>query len=136
MLFTVIIIHLYCFVQGHSSVISVIYFIVSAVLIFKTDFDPGLSGLLILQIAFYKAILYYDLMLLLRNFLNGHFKFYKVTTQWSYYRMARINLQSHPIATLAPQARQARASGENLNYVTLAPWTRLSGEILNYLLSR
>ena len=73
-----------------------IYFIVSAVLIFKTDFDPGLSGLLILQIAFYKAILYYDLMLLLRNFLNEHFKFYKVTTQWSYYRMAKIKSAESP----------------------------------------
>ena len=30
-------------------------------------------------------------------------------------------LLSHPNATLAPQARQARASGENLNYVTLEP---------------
>ena len=28
---------------------------------------------------------------------------------------------SHPNATLAPQARQERASGENLNYVRLAP---------------
>ena len=38
-----------------------------------------------------------------------------------------------------PQARQARASGENLNYVKIAPHARqarLSGEILNYLLSR
>ena len=43
-----------------------------------------------------------------------------------------------PNATLAPQARQARASGENLNYVTLAPQARqarLSVEILNCLLS-
>ena len=49
-----------------------------------------------------------------------------------------LNLLSHPNATLAPQARQARASGENLNYVTLAPQARQarpSGEILNYLLS-
>ena len=45
--------------------------------------------------------------------------------------MAKI----HPNATLAPQVRQARASGENLNYVTLAPQARPSGEILNYLLS-
>ena len=29
------------------------------------------------------------------------------------------------------QARQARASGENLNYVTLVPQARPSGEILN-----
>ena len=43
---------------------------------------------------------------------------------------------SHPNATLASQAR---ASGGNLNYVTLAPQARqarLSGEILNYSLSR
>ena len=39
------------------------------------------------------------------------------------YRMAknRMNPLSHLNATLAPQARQAMASGENLNYVTLAP---------------
>ena len=43
-----------------------------------------------------------------------------------------FNLLSHPNATIAPQARQARASGENLNYMTLAPQARLSGEILNY----
>ena len=44
-------------------------------------------------------------------------------------------LLSQPNATLAPQTRQAKASGHNLNYVTLAPQARLSGEILNYLLS-
>ena len=32
-----------------------------------------------------------------------------------------LNLLSHPNATLEPQARQVRASDENLNYVTLAP---------------
>ena len=32
-----------------------------------------------------------------------------------------VNLLSHPNATLALQARQLRASVENLNYVTLAP---------------
>ena len=42
---------------------------------------------------------------------------------------------SHPNATLAPHASQARAGGENLNYVTLAPQAKASGEILNYLLS-
>ena len=47
-----------------------------------------------------------------------------------------LNLLSHPNATLAPQARQARASGENLNYVTLASQASPSGEILSYLLSR
>ena len=46
-----------------------------------------------------------------------------------------LNLLSHPNATLAPQARQARASGENLNYVTLVPQARPSGEIFDYLLS-
>ena len=38
----------------------------------------------------------------------------------------------------APQTSQARASGENLNYMTLVPQARQerpSGEILNYLLS-
>ena len=41
-------------------------------------------------------------------------------------------------ATLAPQARQARTSGEKLNYITLttqARQARLSDEILNYSLS-
>ena len=49
----------------------------------------------------------------------------------------KLNLLSHTIATLAPQVRQARASGENLNFATLAPQARqanLSGEILNYSL--
>ena len=52
--------------------------------------------------------------------------------------MEKINLLSQPNATLAPQARQAKASGENLNYVALALQTkqaRPSGEILNYSLS-
>ena len=34
--------------------------------------------------------------------------------------------------TLAPLAKQAKASGENLNYATLAPQARPSGEILKY----
>ena len=46
-----------------------------------------------------------------------------------------LNLLSHPNATLATLARQARASGEDLNYVTLAPQAMPSGEILNYSLS-
>ena len=53
-----------------------------------------------------------------------------LTTGWQ-----SLNLLSHSNATLAPQARQARASGENLNYGTLAPQTRQarpSGEILNF----
>ena len=41
-----------------------------------------------------------------------------------------LNLLSHP------NARQVRASSENLNFVTLAPQARLSGEILNFLMSR
>ena len=50
-----------------------------------------------------------------------------------------LNLLGHPNATLAPEARQARPSGENLNYVTLAPQVRQarpSSEILNHLLSQ
>ena len=46
-----------------------------------------------------------------------------------------LNPLSHPKATLAPQARQARVSGENFNYETLAPQARPSGEILNFSLS-
>ena len=48
-----------------------------------------------------------------------------------------VNPLSHPNATLVPQTRQARASGENLNYITLAPQAmqaRPSGKILNYSL--
>ena len=45
----------------------------------------------------------------------------------------KLNPLSHPNATLAPQAWQARVSGENLNYMTLAPQARQSGEILYYL---
>ena len=50
-----------------------------------------------------------------------------------------LNLLIQLNTTLAPQARQARASGKNLNYVTLAPKVRQvgqSGQILNYSLSR
>ena len=35
-----------------------------------------------------------------------------------------LNPLYHPNATLAPQTRQARASGENLNNVTLVPQAR------------
>ena len=42
---------------------------------------------------------------------------------------------SHPNATLAQHSSLARASSKNLNYATLAPQARPSGEILNYLLS-
>ena len=41
--------------------------------------------------------------------------------QWSYIGWQNWNLLSHPNAT---QVRQARARGENLNYVTLAPQAR------------
>ena len=55
--------------------------------------------------------------------------------QWSYYRMEKNKSTESPYnATLAPQARQAKASGENLNYVTLASQARQarpSSEILN-----
>ena len=44
----------------------------------------------------------------------------------------KLNPLSHPDATLATQAR---TSGENLDYDTLAPKEWPSGEILNYLLS-
>ena len=46
-----------------------------------------------------------------------------------------LNLLSQPNVTPAPQVRQARASCENLNYVTLAPQARPGDEILNYSLS-
>ena len=36
------------------------------------------------------------------------------------------------MATLAPQAKQPKASSENLNYATLAPQARPNGEILNF----
>ena len=46
-----------------------------------------------------------------------------------------LNWLSHPNVILAPQAMQARANGENLNYSTLAPQARPSGESFNYSLS-
>ena len=49
------------------------------------------------------------------------------------YRMKKKSL-SPPNATLAPHARQARASGENLKYVTLAPQARPNFELLAELL--
>ena len=55
--------------------------------------------------------------------------------QWSYTGWQKLNLLSHLNATLVPQARQGRASSENLNYVTLVTQARPSNEILNYLLS-
>ena len=51
--------------------------------------------------------------------------------QWS-------DIGCHPNATLAPQASQARASGENLEYMTLASKARQarpSSEILDYSVS-
>ena len=50
--------------------------------------------------------------------------------------MAKFISASHPNTTLAPQAWQVSASGENLNYVTLAleaRHARPSGEILHLL---
>ena len=55
--------------------------------------------------------------------------------QSSYIGWQNLNLLSLPNATLAPLARQARPSGGNLNYVTLVPLARPSGEIFNYSLS-
>ena len=52
--------------------------------------------------------------------------------------LQNLNPLSHHNATLAQQTRQARASGENLKYMTPAPQTRQamqSGEIFNYSLS-
>ena len=57
------------------------------------------------------------------------------SSQWSYTGWQNLNLLSHPNAILASQARQAKASGEKLNYVTLAPHGRPSGENFNYSLS-
>ena len=51
------------------------------------------------------------------------------------YRMAKSKYAESTLATLAPQSSQARASGENLNYVTQVPQAMSSSEILNYLLS-
>ena len=50
--------------------------------------------------------------------------------------MAKKKSAESPNATLAPQTRLASASGDILNYVTLASQARPSCEILNYLLSR
>ena len=50
-------------------------------------------------------------------------------------RQARASGGNLKYLTLVPQARLAKASGENLNYVTLAPQAMPSGEIFNYLLS-
>ena len=50
----------------------------------------------------------------------------------------KLNPLSHSNSTPVPGARQAKASGENLNYWTLALQTmqaRLSGEILYYVLA-
>ena len=43
----------------------------------------------------------------------------------------KLNLLSHPNATPAPQAREAKTSVGNLNYVTLVSQAGPSGEILN-----
>ena len=52
------------------------------------------------------------------------------------YRIEKFKSTESPNATLAPQTRQAKASGENFNYMTLAPQARqarVSGESLNYM---
>ena len=49
--------------------------------------------------------------------------------------LQNLNMLSHPNATLAPQARQARVSDENLSCMILEPQARQaspSGEILDY----
>ena len=87
-----------------------------------------------------------------RNFIWAVDK--EESNQWSYYRMAKSKSAESPYCStgatskpsgenmnymaLAPQARQARASGENLNYVTLAPQARQvwpNSEIFNFSLS-
>ena len=50
---------------------------------------------------------------------RAHWENNTLSHQWSYEGWQNFILQSQPIATLAPQARQARASGENLNYIIL-----------------
>ena len=55
-----------------------------------------------------------------------HFLFvvqYEITTEGNDHTIGwqKLNLLIHTNAILAPQARQAMASGENLNYVTLVP---------------
>ena len=54
--------------------------------------------------------------------------------QWSYYRMAKF--KTAKMQHYHHKQASKRASDENLNYVTLAPQARASGEILNYSLSR
>ena len=82
----------------------------------------------------------------LRDFRKSHqikFLAFVLIISWSLTNDHTIGWQnlkplSYPNATLVPQARQARPSGENLNYMTLAPQARQvwpNGEILNYSLS-
>ena len=44
----------------------------------------------------------------------------------------KLNLLSHPNATLVLQAGQERASSENLNYVTLVPQARQQGQVVKF----
>ena len=44
-----------------------------------------------------------------------------------------INPLSHPSATVVPQIRQARASGENLNYMTLVHKQGKQGQVVKFL---
>ena len=42
-----------------------------------------------------------------------------------------LNPLSHPKCNTSTTSKASKGSGDNLNYVTLAPKARLSGEILN-----
>ena len=52
-------------------------------------------------------------------------------SQWSYIGWQNLNPLSHPYETLAPQARQARASGEILNYL-LSRWSDILRMIIGF----
>ena len=71
-------------------------------------------------------------------FCSAMFNLHKVSwkllvNQWSYIiGWQNLNLLSYPSATLEPQARQARAIGEILNYVTLAPQARQARQWWNF----
>ena len=53
--------------------------------------------------------------------------FNDLTIEWN-----NLNPLSHPNATLVPQARQAKASSENLNYVILAPHEGKQGKVVKF----
>ena len=66
-----------------------------------------------------------DNKLLLTSFVASLDQSNDLTIGWK-----NLNLLSCPNATLAPQARQARASGENLNYMKLAQGKQ--GQVLEF----